>query len=229
MMRANSAAAVRLAGGCRQALEACLTTLRRWTTKISCFSSDELIQSATTSYAYRFARRFARVLALLSALAITLSAADAYTTELLPPGSSTTMWSVARDRKTILISVNGGAPKPFIIKGVDYSPRPINDAAITVPSTDYFWGDPAHLTYGPIWTRDVWGTTYNSGQARIDLPDGLVRQLGANSIRTYAWWKWVPMVPEDYSKGNTLDWSVNPRVRFGDTTAPAGFAQWPAH
>ncbi|HMD05836.1 MAG TPA: hypothetical protein VKG68_11160, partial [Candidatus Binatus sp.] len=43
------------------------------------------------------------------------------------------------------------------------------------------------------------------------------------------WWKWVPMVPADYSKWKSLDWSVSPRVRFGAVGAPAGFAQWPAH
>ena len=90
-------------------------------------------------------------------------------------------------------------------------------------------GRSRHLTYGPIWIRDLWGTTYNDNLARVNFPDGLVRQLGANSIRTYAWWKWVPMTPADYSKWNTLDWSVSPRVRFGATTTPAGFAGWPAH
>ncbi len=183
----------------------------------------ELIQPAKTY------RNCTRTLALLALLAIALRASDALATTLLPPDSATTRWSVASDRKTILLSVNGGAPTPFVIKGVDYSPRPINDAAATVPGSDYFWGDPAHLTYAPIWTRDVWGTTYNGGDAHTDRPDGLVRQLGANSIRTYAWWKWVPMVPADYSKWKTLDWSVSPRIRFGATSAPAEFAQWPAH
>ncbi len=170
-----------------------------------------------------------RSLAFLVILAITLCASDALATTLLPPDSSSTNWSIASDRKTILLSTNGGPPQPFVVKGVDYSPRPINDAALTIPGSDYFWGDPAHLTYAPIWTRDLWGTTYNDIQAGVDLPDGLVRQLGANSIRTYAWWKWVPMTPADYSKWKTLDWSLTPRVRFGATTAPAGFAAWPAH
>ena len=84
--------------------------------------------------------------------------------------------------------MNGTAAIPFVIKGVDYSPRPMNDAAMTFPGTDYFWGDPAHLTYGPIWRRYLRGATYNDGLARVNFPDGLVRQLGANSIRTYAWW-----------------------------------------
>ena len=184
---------------------------------------SELIQPAKTYL------NCSRIFALLALLAIALRANNAFATTLLPPDSATTRWSVASDRKTILLSVNGGAATPFVIKGVDYSPRPINDAASTVPGSDYFWGDPAHLTYAPIWMRDVWGTTYNGGPPRIDLPDGLVRQLGANSIRTYAWWKWVPMVPADYSKWKSLDWSVSPRVRFGATGAPAGFAQWPAH
>ncbi len=145
------------------------------------------------------------------------------------PDSSTTTWTIAGDHKTILLSTNGGAPEPFVVKGVDYSPRPINDAALTIPGSDYFWGDPAHLTYAPIWRRDLWGTTYNDYETGANLPDGLVRQLGANSIRTYAWWKWLPMVPADYSKWKTLDWSVSPRIRFGATAAPAGFAAYPAH
>ncbi len=186
----------------------------------------ELIQSGATDACYY---RYVRILAFVVAAAIALNASDAFSTTLLPPESSATAWSVASDRKTILLSVNGGAPTPFVIKGVDYSPRPINDAAATIPGSDYFWGDPAHLTYAPIWMRDLWGTTYNDDETHLNLPDGLVRQLGANSIRTYAWWKWVPMTTADYAKWITLDWGVTPRVRFGATTAPAGFAAWPAH
>jgi len=185
----------------------------------------ELIQSEDTDAGYKYAR----TLAFVAALAIALSASDAFSTTLLPPGSSTTRWSVASDHKTILLSLNSGAPVPFVVKGVDYSPRPINDAASTIPGSDYFWGDPAHLTYAPIWMRDLWGTTYNDSKTSINFPDGLVRQLGANSIRTYAWWKWVPMAPADYAKWNTLDWSVGPPVRFGADKAPVGFATWPAH
>jgi hypothetical protein len=182
-----------------------------------------LIQPLTTR------SRYIRIFAFVVGVAIAINAGDAFATTLLPPGSSTTMWSVASDRKTILLSLNGNAPTPFVIKGVDYSPRPINDAAMTIPGSDYFWGDPAHLTYAPIWTRDLWGTTYNDNETGVNFPDGLVRQLGANSIRTYAWWKWVPMTPADYAKWSMLDWSVTPRVRYGATTTPAGFASWPAH
>jgi hypothetical protein len=171
--------------------------------------------------------RAPRVLAVLLALSIALSSGIASAVQYLAPGSSNTTWTVASDDKTILLSINHGAFSPFVIKGVDYSPRPIDDAALTLPGTDYFWGDPAHLTYGLIWMRDLWGNTYND--SRIDLPDGFVRQLGANSIRTYAWWKWVPMTPADYSKWQTLDWSIGPQVRFGADRAPAGFADFPAH
>ena len=172
---------------------------------------------------------YLRIFTFVIALAIALTVNDARSTTLMPPDSSTTTWTIASDHKTILLSTNGGTPSPFIVKGVDYSPRPINDAALTTPGSDYFWGDPAHLTYAPIWKRDLWGTTYNDYETQTNLPDGLVRQLGANSIRTYAWWKWVPMAPADYSKWNKLDWSVSPRVRFGATAAPAGFAAYPAH
>jgi hypothetical protein len=184
-----------------------------------------LIHSGATKASGKYARTFA----VLIVLTIAFCARDAFSTTYLPPDSSTSRWSVASDRKTIVLSLNGSAPQPFVVKGVDYSPRPINDAASTIPGSDYFWGDPSHLTYSPIWMRDIWGTTYNDNETRLNLPDGLVRQLGANSIRTYAWWKWVPMAPADFAKWNTLDWSVGPKVRFGATTAPAGFAAWPAH
>ncbi len=166
-------------------------------------------------------------LILLLALTITLSRGSASAVQYLAPESSNTTWTVANDHKTILLSINHGAPAPFVIKGVDYSPRPIDDAALTLPGTDYFWGDPAHLTYGLIWMRDLWGSTYDD--SRIALPDGYVRQLGANSIRTYAWWKWLPTTPADYSKWRSLDWSVGPRERFGAHDAPPGFAHFPAH
>jgi len=78
-----------------------------------------LIQPLTTR------SRYIRIFAFVVGVAIAINAGDAFATTLLPPGSSTTMWSVASDRKTILLSLNGNAPTPFVIKGVDYSPRPI--------------------------------------------------------------------------------------------------------
>jgi hypothetical protein len=187
----------------------------------------QLLNARTLINGQQFQLRVLRDAALLLALAIALSSGSVSAAQYLAPESSTTTWTVADDHKTILLSINHATPSPFVIKGVDYSPRPIDDAALTLPGTDYFWGDPAHLTYGLIWMRDLWGSTYND--SRINLPDGFVRQLGANSIRTYAWWKWVPMTPADYSKWRKLDWSVGPRVRFGASQAPAGFAHFPAH
>jgi len=164
---------------------------------------------------------------MLAVLACALFAHDAGAEMLLPPATSSTTWSVASDHKTILLAIDHGHPAPFMVKGVDYSPRPINDSSKVGPSSDYFWGDPSHLTYELIWTRDVWGSTYND--SNLHLPDGWIRQLGANSIRTYAWWKWAPQTPADYSKWRDLDWSVGPRIRFGDDSTPAGFAAYPAH
>jgi hypothetical protein len=183
--------------------------------------------SAALRVAFCGRRGGATILAVLGFLAWGVTDAVAQPTRYLSQASAKTRWSVAKDHETILLSVNGGAPTPFVIKGVDYSPRPINDAASTLPASDYFWGDPAHLLYGPIWLRDVWGSSYN--RTGLTRPDGLVRQMGANSIRTYAWWKWVPMGPSDYSKWRTLDWTVGPHVRFGDKAAPRGFAAYPAH
>jgi hypothetical protein len=179
------------------------------------------------SPAARWLRGGITKLASLLALALIVFSGNAGAVAFLPPATSTTTWSVARDHRTILLSVDHGRAAPFVIKGVDYSPRPINDSSLAGPGSDYFWGDPAHLTYELIWTRDVWGSSYNDSQ--IDLPDGAIRQLGANSVRTYAWWKWIPRTPADYAKWRTLDWSVGPRIRFGDTSAPAGFAAYPAH
>jgi len=114
-----------------------------------------------------------------------------------------------------------------VIRGVDYTPRPIGDGPSLEPASDYFWGDPSAAPARLTWLRDVWGTTYNTAQ--LSLPPGLVRQLGANSIRTYAWWKFAPTSAAVYAEWPRLDWSVGPEVRYGMSAAPSGFARFPAH
>lgn len=162
-------------------------------------------------------------LSVLLLLACSPAGAETY----LSPASTRTIWSVAADHRTIEVSIDGGPPTPFVVKGVGYSPRPIGDGAAGLPGSDYFWGDPANLTYGPIWFRDLWGATYN--RPGLTRPEGILRQLGANSIRTYAWWKWVPTDESVYAQWRTLDWDVGPPVRLGDSRAPRGFAPAPAH
>ena len=146
-----------------------------------------------------------------------------------------THWSIGSDNITIQVAVgdnetdDNGTPVAFTAKGVDYGVVPINDNGKSEPYQDYFWGDPAHLTYGLIWFRDV-----GSKDMLPDRPyDGWLRQLGANSIRTYAWWKHTPTDPISHANNaplwKTLDWSVSPRMKYGDAKAPAGFAPYPAH
>ena len=59
--------------------------------------------------------------------------------------------------------ING---EPFIVRGICYSPVPINESAYFAPYGDYFTTD-----YSFIWLRD--------------LP--LIKAMGANVVRTYGW------------------------------------------
>lgn len=56
--------------------------------------------------------------------------------------------------------------KPFEVRGVCYSPTPINESVYFVPHGDYFTSD-----YSFIWQRD--------------LP--LIKAMGANMLRVYGW------------------------------------------
>ena len=56
--------------------------------------------------------------------------------------------------------------KPFFVKGICYSPIPINESVYFAPYGDYFSAD-----YSFIWLRD--------------LP--LIRAMGVNVVRTYGW------------------------------------------
>lgn len=154
-----------------------------------------------------------------------------------------TRWSVAPDKVTIKVAtgvkdtvtkqVTINKVETFTAKGVDYGVVPINDNGKSEPYQDYFWGKPDFRTYGLIWWRDVASTDMVP-----DIPhDGFLRQLGANSIRTYAWWKHTPTDPTKDCKVDcdnihlwkTLDWSVSDPASYGSTRIPKNFAVYPAH
>ena len=59
--------------------------------------------------------------------------------------------------------VNG---EPFLVRGICYSPIPINESVYFAPYGDYFTAD-----YSFVWLRD--------------LP--LIKAMGANVLRTYGW------------------------------------------
>ena len=56
--------------------------------------------------------------------------------------------------------------EPFIVKGICYSPIPVNESVYFAPYGDYFSAD-----YSFLWLRD--------------LP--LIKAMGANVVRTYGW------------------------------------------
>lgn len=86
-----------------------------------------------------------------------------------------TVWTCSVDSSTLTaslkVSVNGGSPGPFVMKGVCYSPCPIGGSNSYGPNIgDWFW--------------DAYtGVTNWSGTWSNDLP--LIKALGANTIRVY--------------------------------------------
>jgi hypothetical protein len=115
-------------------------------------------------------------------------------------GRAQTNWSTKVDTKKmpvsaeILRSVDGGKAEPFMVKGICYSPTPIN----TNPNflrglSDYFWdtieNDPMSSVpskkthnYAFLWKKD--GTTIKGDPYRADLYN-IKNSLGCNAIRAY--------------------------------------------
>jgi hypothetical protein len=96
-----------------------------------------------------------------------------------PP--ATTAWGVAVDAAThsatLTVSVDGAPPSPVRLKGVCYSPAPLNGSNAFAPAIgDWFWdsfGDHTNFFiqgWDALWARD--------------LPR--IRALGANTIRVYS-------------------------------------------
>ena len=91
--------------------------------------------------------------------------------------ADTTQWQCAADPTskaatlTVLRSDLGGPPAPIHLKGVCYSPAPLNGSNAYAPAIgDWFWDSFPPITgWDALWTRD--------------LPN--IRALGANTIRVY--------------------------------------------
>ena len=95
--------------------------------------------------------------------------------------NETTTWAVSVDTTgstpsaSLTVSLNGGTPTPFTIKGVCYSPCPIGGSNAFGPAIgDWFWDG---FTVNGTQITDWSGTWSN------DLP--LIAALGANTIRVY--------------------------------------------
>lgn len=105
------------------------------------------------------------------------------------PWTSPSGWSPANTKWSINKSVinlnNSAAPS---IQGVNYEPTQIGGSADFSPFNDFFYTNnvPPNGTWAPLWNRDV----------------GALRAMGVNAIRTYGWWKWEPLVENNWQKVN---------------------------
>ncbi len=96
--------------------------------------------------------------------------------------SSTTNWTCSVDTSSgtpvasLMQSVNGAAPVPFILKGLCYSPAPINGSNASAPAIgDWFWDDFSGQGFGITGWDALW---------QRDIPN--LQSLGANTIRVYS-------------------------------------------
>lgn len=93
------------------------------------------------------------------------------------------VWTLSMDtsdpsnpKASLLASINGGAPQATLVKGVCYSPCPINAANSNAPNIgDWFWDSfsgPGYAitNWSALWTRD--------------MPN--LQSLGVNMIRVYS-------------------------------------------
>lgn len=93
-----------------------------------------------------------------------------------------TDWSVSvnadpsNPTATLRVAVNGGAPQPIVLKGVCYSPCPINASNKYAPNLgDWFWDSYS----GPGYDIQGWNALWARDLANL-------RALGANTIRVYS-------------------------------------------
>lgn len=95
-----------------------------------------------------------------------------------PAPASHTKWSALVDEQgrsqlqVAISSVNNGQAKPFLLKGVGYSPAPIGFSNKDGPGFgDLFWDTPGNfLDFDKVWKRDIEN----------------IRKNGFNAIRTYS-------------------------------------------
>lgn len=92
---------------------------------------------------------------------------------------STTSWACSATNAgvaSLTISKNGGSAQPFSLKGVCYSPAPINGSNATAPAIgDWFWDSNSGTGYSNTGWDALWDR---------DLPN--IRALGANTVRVYS-------------------------------------------
>src|SRR3954470_5220182 len=95
--------------------------------------------------------------------------------------TDTTAWTLSFASGTpptanLTLSVNGGSPGSVSLKGVCYSPCPLNGSNSQAPNLgDWFWESFSGAGYSITGWHQLW---------QRDLPQ--LRRLGANSIRVYS-------------------------------------------
>jgi hypothetical protein len=93
--------------------------------------------------------------------------------------SDTTAWTLSLasgPSASLSLSINGGPLAQVRLKGVCYSPCPLNGANSNGPNLgDWFWQSFSGQGYGITGWHDLWAR---------DLPQ--IRRMGANSIRVYS-------------------------------------------
>jgi hypothetical protein len=90
----------------------------------------------------------------------------------------TTKWTCAVDsagKASLNVSINRKAPAPIALKGMCYSPAPLNDSNKFSNLGDWFWDD-----------FTVNGTTITGWDALWDRDIPCIQGLNANSIRVYS-------------------------------------------
>lgn len=152
----------------------------------------------------------------------------------LYPDTQTAWQIINQNTLQVQITQSGtaGSWTDFYTKGVRYQPTPLNIEASLAgsPMGDFFYcgdnnGAPM-LFYQPIWTRDIG-------------PNGLIRQLGANSIAVYNTFNVPPFTMSEASGQGTvvssaaiteeavIDWTALGPVQYAGTTPsalPAGIS-----
>jgi hypothetical protein len=137
-------------------------------------------------------RDFLAAAAALPALPALMTSPElmAQTTHAGAAGGATTDWTcgVSNGVASLNLSVSGSAPSPFSLRGVCYSPCPINNSNAYGPNIgDWYWDSFSGTGYGitnwhALWERDL----------------GNIRAMGVNTIRVYS------MISRQFNSDGTL-------------------------